>query len=145
MVSTAIIPMLDVMKIVMTKNWLRRSWWERNLRRYEIMLQRELRNLKKENTKNSKQISDINQKIKACRFWLNRFGIDIRGTLRDAQLGVVIDIIGSNHLRTKYQREISKVEKRIKQVENARKENPRMKDAQIYDVKTLRNACEELL
>ncbi len=145
MVSATIVPMLDVMKIVMTKNWLRRLWWESNLRDYETKLKRELVKLKENEVKNSKQINNINKKIKACRLWLNRFGIDPIRVLGDAQLEVVIDIINDKRLRTKYQREIRRVERRIEQVENAKKENPRMRDAQIYDVKTLKNACQELL
>ena len=133
----AIVPMLDVMKIVMTKNVFRRFWWEHNISSYRKGLEKELMEAKKQNDK--RKTTDVKRKIDACNKWLKRFSIDIQN-LKDAQLEVVTDIIEKHHLRHKYQREIKRFEHRLEQVEKKGKKDPK-----IYDVKTLRNACEELL
>lgn len=129
--------MLKVMKIIMTKNYFRRLWWERKISSYKNQLEIEL--LKAREKVDKESTAKIKRKIEACEKWLKRFSIDL-GNLKDTQLEVVFDIIGKNHMRHKYQREIRKLHSRIEKVESSGK-----KDSQIYYVKSLKHASEELL
>ena len=137
MTSNDIPPMLKVMKIVMTKSYFRRLWWERKISSYRNQLEIDL--LEAREKVNKKAIVEIKRKIEACNKWLKRFSLDL-GNLKDAQLEVVFDIIDKHHQRHKYQREIKRLGRRIEQVEKTGK-----KDPQIYDVKSLKHASEELL
>ena len=96
MTSNDIPPMLKVMKIVMTKSYFRRLWWERKISSYRNQLEIDL--LEAIEKVNRKAIAEIKRKIDACNKWLKRFSLDL-GNLKDAQLEVVFDIIdniGSN-------------------------------------------------